>query len=152
MRKLLLGSLTFMSLSAFTTAASAQTLAPEFIPVDSANKMIGSYLGSIDYQNNDSSLQSLVIDATELKRYMDTMSSTNRITKFKIMFAHKLTYINSGHQNHAAAYNRNAFTIVIAGVNENGNYVIFPTSKVFDNSMPCPTSCPSGTASNPLIQ
>lgn len=141
-----------MSLTAWTTETSAQTLAPEFIPVDSANKMISSFLGSIDYQNNDSSLQSLVIDATELKRYMDTVSSSNRITKFKIMFAHKLSYINSGHQNQTAGYNRNALTIVIAGVNENGNYVIFPTTKVFDNSMPCPTSCPLGTASNPLIQ
>jgi len=147
---LLLGA--SIAITSCTSSTRLPVLGPEFISVDSANKMIGSYLNSINYQSYDSSLHSLVIDATELRRYMDTTPATNKIKKFKIMFAHKLAYINSGHQNQFGGYNQNAFTVIIAGVNESGDYVMFPGSKAFDNSMPCPTSCPGGTASSPLIQ
>jgi hypothetical protein len=149
-------SILMLCISAAFTSCTSSTplpvLATEFISVDTANRMISSYLNSINYQSNDSSLHSLVIDAIELKRYLDTTRTGNTIKKLKIMFAHKLSYINSGQGNQFAGYDNDALTIVIAGVNENGDYVVFPGNKVFNNSMPCPTSCPEGTASSPLIQ
>jgi hypothetical protein len=152
MKRSILVLCTWLALASCKSSTTIPVPPIEFISVDSANKMISSYLGSINYRTNDSSLYSLVIDAEALRHYMDTMPPANKIKKFKIMLAHRLDYINSGHQNQLGAYNQNALTVVVAGINSMGDYVMFPGNQILDNSMPCPTSCPSGTASLPLIQ
>src|ERR1700761_9069972 len=41
-----------------------------FIPIDSANRMISSYLESIDYTHNDSDLRSIIFEADSLEKYI----------------------------------------------------------------------------------
>jgi len=136
-------------------ALSAQSV-PEaqtdyFIIADSANKMIKSYLASIGDTNGvvkSDHLQSLILDAGALRRYL----SDNSIKKVKIMFAHRLDYINDGHYGQPAGYSPAGLTIIVAGYDDDGNYVLAPGNMAPDRSMPCPTNCPvTGTAANPLL-
>ncbi len=126
---------------------------PHFIIADSANVMISSYLNSISYQQNDSDLRSIIIDADSLRAYL----SDAGITKIKIMFAHRLDYIHNGGKDQPAGYKNNALTFVIAGFDKNDDYQFFvPTSGgsglVLNHGVPCPTSCPpSGTASQDIL-
>jgi hypothetical protein len=120
-----------------------------FIPVDSANKMIRSYLNSIDYTDNDTDLYSLMVDASQLKKYINEAPET--VARFKLMFAHKLDYINSGNTNTYAGYKRNALTLVIAACGENGDYIYFNTNEVLNYSSPCPPDCPPGEAESPIL-
>jgi len=117
------------------------------IPVDSANKMILSYLNSINYQTDDSKIRSLLYNADSLRKYLSDTSIKN----IKIMFAHSLDYINAGGQNNNCGYDAGALTIVLAGYNKNGNYVT-PNNSVLERGAPCPATCPTvGTAANNLI-
>lgn len=122
-----------------------------FIVSDSANRMIKSYLTSIGDTNNvvnNNNLQSLILDADALRAYLND----NSIKKVKIMFAHKLDYINEDHFGQPAGYSPNALTIIVAGYDGNGDYVLAPGNMVPDRSIPCPTNCPvTGTAANPLL-
>jgi len=118
------------------------------IPVDTANKMILSYLNSINYQSDDTKLRSLIYNADSLRKYLSDTSIKN----VKLMFAHTQDYINSGGLNVNCGYTAGALTIIIAGYNAAGNYVT-PNNTVADRAIPCPTVCPvNGTAANSLIQ
>jgi len=123
-----------------------------FIPVDTANKMLESYLASINYTQNDTDLQSLIIDVNQLRRYIDTPNGLN-ITHLKLMFAHTLAYANSPKANTNAGYQSNALTIIIVGYDSSGNYVYFPQDQnmVLDYSQPCPPDCPPGEAGSALL-
>lgn len=118
------------------------------IPVDTANKMILSYLNSINYQTDDSKIRSLIYNADSLRKYLSDTSIKN----IKLMFAHTLDYINSGGQNINCGYDAGALTVVLVGYNRNGNYVT-PNNTVADRSAPCPHNCESilGSAANNLI-
>lgn len=118
-----------------------------YISKDSANKMIQSYLSSLgnDTGNN---LQCIILDAKTLRQYLSDTS----ISRVKVMFAHTLNYINSGHGGQPAGYTPYEFTIVLAGFNSAGNYVLAPGNMVPDRGEPCPDNCTTvGTASSPLI-
>ncbi|MHB8207644.1 MAG: hypothetical protein ACYDDY_09625 [Mucilaginibacter sp.] len=117
--------------------------------MDSANKMIGSYLNSI--QNTDSNLQALIIDMDQLRRYTDSMATTSRITHLKLFFAHTLKYINAGHANQNAGYHSGAFTIIVAGYDSAGNYVYFNGDNVLEYLAPCPPNCDLGKAGQPFL-
>jgi len=122
-----------------------------FIPKDSANKMINSYLGSINYPANDSDLYSIIIDVAKLNAYLNTPvgSSGQRATKIKLMFAHTLDYINSGGQNRNCGYKSGKLTLILATYDSAGNYIYMNGNKVLDHTQPCPSYCPSiGSASN----
>src|SRR5690606_7881631 len=121
-----------------------------FIPMDTANKMIQSYLTSIaSGENANKQLQSLIVDAEVLREYLKDTSIKN----LKVLFAHTLNYINSGHYGQNAGYHSNALTIVFAGYDSKGNYIFATGQKVPDQAVPCPANCPhSGTAANPLLQ
>lgn len=121
------------------------------IPVDSANRMIGSFLNSIDYQVNDTDLFSIVVDAGALRQYLGEVDDGPG-AGIKLMLAHNLDYINAGHQNQPVGFNRDALTVVIAAFDGDGNYVLLPGGNVMDYNAICPPDCPSGTAANPLIQ
>jgi hypothetical protein len=129
------------------------TSTSEQIVADSANKMIKSYLTSINYTTNDTNLRSLIFDAAQLRDYLNS-TSAGEIARVKIMFAHTLAYINSGHKNQPAGYKPGALTLVIAGIDESGNYVYIDENEVLDFSMPCPTSCPTAgnAARDTLVQ
>ena len=123
----------------------------DFITTDSANKMIGSYMASINSPANDSSVLSWSIDMDQLRMYDDSATGNNKIARLQIKLAHKLDYINSGHADQNAGYQSNALTIVVVGLNSLGDYVYFQTNCVIDHSTSCPHNCPSGTGGNPLF-
>ena len=120
---------------------------PVSIPVDSANKMIQSYLGSI---NNDASdLKSLIFDADSLRALLNNQP---QIKKVRLFFAHTLSYINSGGQDQPCGYQSGALTVVMGGYDVNGNYLYYPAGRVPDTGIPCPTSCPTtGEAASDLL-
>lgn len=118
-----------------------------FIPKDSANKMITSYLTSISYQNNDTDLRSFIIDADSLRKYLND-TSKGKITNVKLIFAHTLAYINAGGYGVNAGMQTGAITIIVAGYDANNNYIYANTNMVLDHMKPCPYSCPSGNAAN----
>jgi len=122
-----------------------------FIPVDTANVMLTSYLSSINYANNDTDLQSLIVDVHQLRKYIDSMDGSDEITHIKLMFAHTLSYAKSAKSGVNAGYKNNALTVVIAAYNADGNYVLYQGNMVLDYTQPCPPICPSGNASSPFL-
>lgn len=133
-------------------AATAKVMDEQstFIPIDSANKMISSYINSIDYKHNDSDLVSVRVNAQDLRKMLDSMVGSETITEVQIKLAHKLSYINDGHANQPAGYNKDALTFVLIGINAQGDYVNASTA-IMDHSIPCPENCPTGTAASPQI-
>jgi len=119
------------------------------IPVDSANKMIGSYLSSLPADSQDSELQSLIMNAAVLREYLADTSIRN----VKIMFAHTLDYINSGYEGQPAGYKSGALTIIFAGYDAKGDYIFAPGNMVPNHTVPCPNHCVgSGSAASSLLQ
>lgn len=119
---------------------------PNLIPVDTANRMIRSYLKSVE--NDDEMLHSLILNAETIRQYLKDSS----IKEIKVMFAHTLTYMNSGHEGQNAGLKSNALTIVLAGYRSDGTYVLSQGNKVPNKARPCPTSCPLiGEASNDIL-
>jgi hypothetical protein len=121
---------------------------PAFIRADSANKMLTSYINSArTVEASDTNLYSVIFNADSLRRMLN--DTNGKITHVKVMFAHTLDYINSGHQNHYCGYKIGALTVILAGFDSSGNYVYHPAGKVMDLGNPCPPFCPdSGTASS----
>lgn len=118
------------------------------IPVDSANKMINSYITSLNGNSGNEYLYSLIADADELREYLNANGSVKHV---KLMFAHTLSYINSGHGGENCNTKAGKLTLIIAGYDASGNYVI-GNNGVMDNLQPCPINCPStGTASSNTI-
>ncbi len=120
-----------------------------FISIDSANKMLTSYLTSIKHTKPESSLKSLIVDANALRSYLND-TANGRIDKIKILFAHTLEYINSGHEGKNAEYKPGALTLIFAGYDAVGNYIYYD-GMVFDHGAPCPIICPPGEAANDLL-
>ncbi|MGN6568036.1 MAG: hypothetical protein ACTHJ0_08795 [Flavipsychrobacter sp.] len=124
---------------------------PDVIPNDSANKMIGSYLNSINYIGNDSDVRSFSVNASLLRLFLDSLSGSSTITGLKIFLGHRLSYINSGMANKNCGYSNNGLTLILACYTSTGNYVYLNNNLVIDNSMACPTNCPPGVAGDPLL-
>ena len=119
------------------------------IAIDTANMMIESYLNSINYQNNDSDLHCLIISADSLRDYLN---DKKEIKYMKLVFAHTLDYIRSGHANQNCGYKINALTLVMVGFDAKGNYVYNNCGMVYDHATPCPAHCPPrGTAQNNVL-
>ena len=124
-------------------------ITPPFICIDSANKMLNSYLNSITNTGATPDLKSLIVDADALRSYLE---DTN-IKHVKLMFAHRLDYINNGNGNGYAGVRYDGLTIIIAGYDNSNNYIYNESGAVLDNCQPCPYSCPSnGTASYHTLQ
>lgn len=117
-----------------------------FLLPDTANVMIQSYLDDLD--NSGTQLKSLIVDANALRYYLQ---NTN-ITKVKLMFAHKLSYVRNQGSDDLSDMDYRALTIVIAGIDANNNYIYSPQGAVMDHCKPCPVECPSGgTAASDLL-
>ncbi len=127
---------------------STDTMGSKFISVNDANKMINSYLYSINYQTNDTDLRSFSIDADSLRAYL----AISTVKKVKLIFAHTLDYITTGNMGNYAGYQSGALTLIIVGYDTSGNYVYYTDGKVLDHVIPCPYTCPSGTAGSELLQ
>jgi hypothetical protein len=142
--KIFFAFVVFCACQAFTLSSRGQQ-GPSFIPLDSANKMISSYLGSLSSLPPDN-VVSFSFNASDLKDYLQSDST---ITNVKISLAHTLDYINSGGQYIPAGYQSGALTLIIAAYDQNGNYRFF-NSTVMDHGRPCPSNCPTGNAASPL--
>lgn len=145
---------TFMSciillLVMLSTRAKAQSSPPpNFISKDSANKMIRSYLVSINDSMNTQDLRSLVLDAESMRKYL----ADTTIKHVKFMLAHTLQYINSGNAGKPAGYTADELTIIMAGYDASGNYVYYDTEFILNRARPCPPLCPpTGTAAQPTL-
>lgn len=117
---------------------------PVFISLDEANSMIKSYLTSIQYPGNDSDLRSLLYNADSLRAYLQDTS----IRQLKMMFAGTSTTPDA-----PGGYGQGT-TIIIAGVDGNGNYKLFKdvAAAALDRAIPCPKNCMvEGTASRDTI-
>jgi hypothetical protein len=121
-----------------------------FIPVDSANKMVTSYLASINHPQKDSAVLSFTFSASELRRLLDSVDHPDSLKDVQIRLAHSLDYINNGPHGTPAGFNKNALRLLISGVDYNGNTILL-NNEVMNHSMPCPNSCPPGTAALPLF-
>ena len=123
-----------------------------YVAKDTANKMIESYLTSIKSEDNNSdrpNLNSLILEADPLRDYLQNPE----IRRVKVMLAHSLEFINSGHFGQNAGYHSGELTIVLAGYNKDGDYVFSPGNRVLNHAMPCPRNCPdAGTASNATLR
>ncbi len=120
------------------------------IPVDTANKMIASYLNGIGYTHNDTTLRSMSIDADLLKDYLNTSVGQPEVKYIKIMFAHTLDYINSGKEGVDAGMLSGALTLIMTGYDVDGNYVTGENA-IINKAIPCPNNCPPGIAADPFI-
>ena len=123
-----------------------------FIPIDSANKMLSSYLKSLDTVTAvDANLHAVIFNADSLRSMLND-ETNGKIAHVKVMFAHRLDYINSGGQNVNCGYDNDALTLIIAGYDTVGNYVYHPAGKVLNIGSPCPPLCPeNGTAASNLL-
>lgn len=121
-----------------------------FIPVDTANKMIRSYLNSIQASSNDTNLRSIIIDGNALREYL-TSAPGNNISHIKVMLAHQLDYINAGGNGIPCGYSRNGLTVILAGFDNSGNYLYFPVERVMNHGWPCPHLCATGTAASDTL-
>lgn len=120
----------------------------QFIPIDSANKMLTSYATSINLPANDSDLQSIIFTAESLRQLL----SNSNIKNVKLMFAHSLNYINNGGSGINCGYQAGALTLVLAGYDSAGNYQYMPEGLVLETGAPCPSNCPNpGNASSNLL-
>lgn len=118
-----------------------------FIPKDTANLMIDSYITAINPTQNPDEIHSLLCNADTLLSYY---RAHPEIQYFKLSFAHNLTYIHSGQYGVRPAPDDNALTVVISGVDNSGNYVLMDGS-VIDYLTPCPDQCVKGSAGNDEI-
>ena len=124
-----------------------------FISQSDANQMIGSYIYSVNNDPNNTvnnpDLHALIVNADSLRAYL----TNPNIKSVKLIYAHTMSYINAGNYGKNAGYSANAMTMVIAGVDAQGNYVYFgQLQRVLDHCSPCPSNCPNGTAGNDLLQ
>jgi hypothetical protein len=108
---------------------------------DTANRMIQSYLTSINYPQNQEGLRSLAIDADTLRAYL----KDNNIVTLKFMIAHRPEYINSGNYGVNAGGDLQALTLIVVGVDEGDKYIYARENFVYEHLQPCPTYC-SGTS------
>jgi len=121
-----------------------------YIPIDSANKMISSYLNSIHYQNNDTDVRSFIVDANALRCYLNSEEGQH-VSNLKISLAHNITTTYSVDSNVNCGYNGKHLTIVITGFDTLGNYVIYPRGLCYDRTQCKPSYRISGNAANDLI-
>lgn len=130
------------------TIATNMVPDPSFIPRDSANKMIGSYLASVNYPSSPDTLLSWTIDAEAMRKMLEE----KKIGQVKIMLAHTLEYINNGGSEvRPVGFSSDALTIVLTGVDSSGNYVYYNNNLVLDRAKRCPPTCVSGTAGNAIL-
>jgi len=114
----------------------------QLISKDSANRMIQSYLNSINYPSNDSTLRYLMFDADSLRNFLND-TSHGKIATVKFMLAHKLNYINQGKYGVDAHMVGTAITLVMVGMSENEQYIFSGpnNAQVYDNFYRCPNFC-----------
>jgi len=122
----------------------ARLVASEFsqpISLDTANKMIASYVSSVGYPARDTAVRSLAFNADTMRAYL----SDSRITSLEFVLAHQLSYLNSGTNRFGKniGMKPGALTIIAVGYDNNGNVIRNSSNGVYEHAMPCPNNCPN---------
>jgi len=111
------------------------------ISLDTANRMITSYLNSVNYPQMDTAVRSLAFNADTLRSYLNDA----RITSLEFVLAHQLSYLNGGSNRFGKniGMKPGALTIIAVGLDNNGAVVRNSSNGVYEHAMPCPTNCPN---------
>lgn len=112
------------------------------MPIDSANRMIQSYLTSVHYPATDTALRALTFNADSLREYL----KNEEITDVKFIIAHQQSYINSGHYGKYAGMNPQAITLVLVGLSADGGHILNKQNEVYEHFAPCPVICGGGVS------
>lgn len=125
------------------TQANARIIGKEYsqpISLDTANRMIGSYLRSVNYPVVDTAVRSLAFNADTLRAYL----ADPRVTSLEFVLAHQLSYINGSSERFGknVGTKAGALTIIAVGLDDNGNVVRNSSNGVYEHAMPCPNNCP----------
>ncbi len=119
------------------------------VPIDTANKMIGSYLSSVGYPYADTTIRSLAFNADTLRAYL----SNSNIKDVRFYLAHQITWLDAGlnrfGKNIGLAPGK--LTLIVVGLDNNGNVVRNSANGVYEHAMPCPTNC-GPSSSDPYLQ
>ena len=107
------------------------------ISLDTANRMISSYLTSVNYPYQDTAIRSLSFDADTLRRYL----MDSRITTLKFVLAHQTAYANSDLKGKYSGMKPGVMTIIAVGVDDNNAVIRNTTGGVYEHALPCPNSC-----------
>ena len=107
-----------------------------FIPLQTANAYIRKFIDDY-FATGRAPVKSMIVDAGLLRDYLnDNMNITH------VKFALGARTVDD----------KEVLTLVIAGYDDNGNYVLAPGNEVMDNVTPCPPSCPlTGNSANDYI-
>jgi hypothetical protein len=108
---------------------------PVFVSQEEANDMIQGYLSGIDYPANDTSLRSLLYNADSLRSYLSDTS----IHQLKLMFAQDVS--SDSHAAVSPACFGPGLTIVMVGVDANGDYRLYRGTQALNHGVPCPKNC-----------
>lgn len=109
------------------------------ISIDTANRMIASYLASVNYPYVDTSVRSLSFDADTLRAYL----ADSRITTMRFVLAHQQSYLNAatGRFGKNIGTRVNALTIIAVGLSDNGTVIRNSSNGVYEHAVPCPNIC-----------
>lgn len=117
------------------------------ISVDEANSMIGSYLASVKFPEQDTAIRSFAFDADTLRAYLLDTS----IVTLRFYIAHTPGYATAAETHgHYAGLKPGDVTLVVAGLNAADGVVRNKQNGVYDHMIGCPAVC-SGNSSA-LIQ
>jgi hypothetical protein len=113
------------------------------ISLDTANRMIGSYLASVGYPYRDTAVRSLSFDADTLRSYL----ADSRITTLEFVLAHQLSYINGGSNRWGKniGMKPGALTIIAVGLDDAGMVIKNSSNGVYEHAAPCPNICAAST-------
>ena len=109
------------------------------IAIDSANKMIGSYLESVGYPYYDTTIRSLAFDADTIRNYL----SNSSIKTLKFYLAHQLSWLDANTVNYGKniGMQPGKLTIICVGLADDGTLVRNTSNGVYEHAFPCPNSC-----------
>lgn len=112
----------------------------EEIAVSTANDYIEDFIDNY-YDTGKAPVKSMIMDAKLLKDYLNDNSSIENV-KF-VLGARTIDIDNVPTE---------VFTLIVAGYDSNGDYVLSSPNKILDNMTPCPSYCPTvGDAANDYI-
>ena len=109
------------------------------ISIDTANRMIASYLESVNYPYQDTAVRSLAFDADTLRAYL----ADANITTLKFYLAHQQSYLNGDVNRFGKniGMRPGALTVICVGVDDLGQVVKNSSNGVYEHAMPCPNLC-----------
>ncbi|MBW7914624.1 MAG: hypothetical protein H3C54_13220 [Taibaiella sp.] len=109
------------------------------ISVAVANDYINDFIANY-FDTGKAPVKSMILDAGLLRDYL----SNPVIQNIKFMLGER-TVVENG-------IDKKVFTLIVAGYDANGNYILTPSGNVLDHTTPCPTMCPTaGNAANDNI-